>query len=64
MEFYTMEQFEIKADAIEEVKAWEDYEADMAEMDAEEEYDEDYIVEMYNDEVGFDPYLGCYDFDC
>ena len=58
-----MERFEIMADALEEVMEWAEYEADMAEMDAEEEYDDYYLEGMY-DEMGFDPYLGCYDFDC
>jgi len=29
MEFYSMEQFEIMADAMEEVQEWLDFEADM-----------------------------------
>ena len=31
---------------------------------AEEEEDEDEIPDDYNDELGFNPYMGCYDFDC
>ena len=37
MAFYSMEQFEIMGDAMDEIRAWEEYEADMAEMDAAEE---------------------------
>lgn len=32
MDFYSMEQFEIMGDAMEEVAEWEAYEADMAEQ--------------------------------
>lgn len=32
MDFYSMEQFEMMADAMEEVAEWEAYEADMAEQ--------------------------------
>ena len=28
------------------------------------EEDEDEISDDYNDELGFNPYMGCYDFDC
>ena len=31
---------------------------------AEEDEDEDEIAYDYNDELGFNPYMGCYDFDC
>ena len=31
---------------------------------AEEDEDEDEIPDDYNDELGFNPYMGCYDFDC
>lgn len=31
---------------------------------AEEDEDEDEIVYDYDDELGFNPYMGCYDFDC
>ena len=31
---------------------------------AEEDEDEDEIYDDYNDELGFNPYMGCYDFDC
>lgn len=31
---------------------------------AEEGEDEDEIIDDYNDELGFNPYMGCYDFDC
>lgn len=31
---------------------------------AEEGEDEDEIPDDYNDELGFNPYMGCYDFDC
>ena len=28
------------------------------------EEDEDEIYDDYADELGFNPYMGCYDFDC
>ena len=31
---------------------------------AEEDGDEDEIPDYYDDELGFNPYMGCYDFDC
>ena len=31
---------------------------------AEEDEDEDEIPDDYDDEMGFNPYLGCYDYDC
>ena len=31
---------------------------------AEENEDEDEVPDDYNDELGFNPYMGCYDFDC
>ena len=31
---------------------------------AEEDEDEDEIVYDCDDELGFNPYMGCYDFDC
>ena len=31
---------------------------------AKEDEDEDEIYDGYNDELGFNPYMGCYDFDC
>ena len=31
---------------------------------AEEDEDEDEIPDYYDDELGFNPYMGCYDFDC
>ena len=31
---------------------------------AEEDEDEDKIPDYYDDELGFNPYMGCYDFDC
>ena len=31
---------------------------------AKEDEDEDRIPDDYNDELGFNPYMGCYDFDC
>ena len=31
---------------------------------AEEDEDEDEIPDDYDDEMGFNPYMGCYDFDC
>lgn len=31
---------------------------------AEEGEDEDEIPDDYDDELGFNPYMGCYDFDC
>ena len=31
---------------------------------AEEEENEDEIYDDYADELGFNPYMGCYDFDC
>ena len=31
---------------------------------ADEDEDEDEIYDDYNDELGFNPYMGCYDFDC
>lgn len=30
----------------------------------EEDEDENEIPDDYDDEMGFNPYLGCYDFDC
>ena len=30
----------------------------------EEDKDEDEIPDDYDDEMGFNPYMGCYDFDC
>ena len=31
---------------------------------AEEDENEDEIPDDYSDELGFNPYMGCYDFDC
>lgn len=31
---------------------------------AEEDEDEDEIYDDYDYEMGFNPYMGCYDFDC
>ena len=31
---------------------------------AKEDEDEDEITDYYDDELGFNPYMGCYDFDC
>ena len=31
---------------------------------AEEDENENEIPDDYNDELGFNPYMGCYDFDC
>ena len=31
---------------------------------AEEDEDEDEILDDYDDELRFNPYMGCYDFDC
>ena len=31
---------------------------------AEEDEDEDEIPDDYDDEMGFNPYMGCYDYDC
>lgn len=31
---------------------------------AEEDEDKGEIVYGYDDEMGFNPYLGCYDYDC
>lgn len=31
---------------------------------AEEDEDENEIPDDYSDELGFNPYMGCYDFDC
>ena len=50
--FNTIDGWEIMGDAIEEVAEWEEYEADTAECDP------------WDLEMGFDPYSGCYDFDC
>lgn len=72
MDAWKLEQFEIIADAMEEVAEWDDYEADMADMlmedyasmipeEEEEEY-EDYFEG--NLEMDFNPYMGCYDYDC
>ena len=30
----------------------------------EEDEDEDEIPDDYDDEMGFKPYMGCYDYDC
>ena len=30
----------------------------------EEDEDEDEIPDDYDDEMGFNPYMGCYDYDC
>ena len=45
MDFYSMEQFEIMADAMEEVSEWEAYKADMAEQSVESPSDAD-MAEM------------------
>lgn len=43
---------------------------ELAEEEAESlyaEYDEDDVLDDYeygDDDVGFNPYMGCYDFDC
>lgn len=52
--FNAIDGWEIMGDAIEEVADWEEFEADTAESDP---WDDDL-------EMGFDPYAGCYDFDC
>jgi hypothetical protein len=58
MNIYTADIWEILGDMIEEVEAWEDFEADLEELDPwEDEWEPDL-------EMGFDPYAGCYDFDC
>ena len=37
---------------------------EIAEEDEDEDEDEDEIPYDYDDEMGFNPYLGCYDYDC
>lgn len=37
---------------------------EIAEEDEDEDEDEDEIVYDYDDEMGFNPYMGCYDYDC
>ena len=48
---------------------WLDEEEDLAEMGEEWKPDDEFFayvddIESEFDEVGFNPYMGCYDFDC
>lgn len=81
---WKLEQAEIMGDAMEEVKEWDEYEANMADMNMEDyasmvptdyeyyEYEEQVIDDRLADyfdgdvdyEIGFNPYMGCYDYDC
>lgn len=56
--FNAIDGWEIMGDAIEEVADWEEFEADTAESDP---WDDEWEPDL---EMGFDPYAGCYDFDC
>ena len=47
MDMYKMEMFEIMAEAMEEVREWEDYEADMAEQS--DDYNDFYFEGMYGE---------------
>ena len=38
--------------------------SEIAEEEEEEDEDEDEIPDDYDDEMGFNPYMGCYDYDC
>ena len=53
------EYFEIHSDEYEEAL---EIIREIAEEDEDE--DEDEIVYDYDDEMGFNPYMGCYDYDC
>lgn len=68
-EFYEIHsaEYEEQQEVLREMTEDDD---EITEYDAEmlfEEYDEDdalYDYEYGDDDVGFNPYLGCYDFDC
>jgi hypothetical protein len=59
-----MEHFEYMNTMMDEVREWEEYEADMATDPYDDQTDWEDLYEDPDYEMGFDPYLGCYTDDC
>ena len=55
-----MEHFEYMNTIMDEVREWEDFEADMA----TDPYGDEEWPDEEPEDMGFDPYMGCYTDDC